>query len=62
MRGIVSLGAPVFNARGDVTLAIGVVGFQGMLDIRDNGAVAQMAKAAAWRLSQRLGYRQDAPR
>jgi len=60
--GIVSVGAPVFDARGEVTLAIGVVGIQGMLDIRVGGTVAQTAKAAAWRLSQRLGYRPDAQR
>lgn len=60
--GAVSLGAPVFDARGDVTLAIGVVGIQGMLDIRVDGPIAQAAKAAARSLSQRLGYRGDALR
>lgn len=57
--GIVSLGAPVFDARGEVTLAIGVVGIQGMLDVRVDGAVAQAATVAARRLSQRLGHRSD---
>lgn len=59
--GVVSLGTPVFDAHGEVTLAIGVVGIQGMLDVRVDGTVAQTAKAAAHRLSQQLGYRNEVP-
>lgn len=57
--GVASLAAPVFNSKNDITLAIAVVGFQGMLDTRPEQAVALALKIAANDLSQKLGYRGD---
>lgn len=55
--GVVSVAAPVFDAAGEITLAIGVVGIQGMLDMRREGPVVAALKSAAQRLSSRLGHR-----
>lgn len=55
--GVAAIGAPVFDHRGEVALAISVVGIQGMLDTGSDGVPARALLAAAQRLSARLGYR-----
>jgi DNA-binding IclR family transcriptional regulator len=54
--GIVAIGAPVFNARKEITLVMSVIGIDGMLDIGRKGLIAQSLQTAANRLSARLGY------
>ncbi|HEY0877992.1 MAG TPA: IclR family transcriptional regulator [Zeimonas sp.] len=55
--GIASIGAPVFDHRGEVVFAMSVVGIQGMLDTSVTGAPARALRAAAQALSERLGHR-----
>ncbi len=55
--GVAAIGVPVFNHRNEVTLAMSVVGIQGMLDTSPEGAPVRELRAAAQRLSARLGYR-----
>lgn len=57
--GVASIAAPVFNSKNDITLAIAVIGFQGMLDTSGEGPVVAALKAAADELSQKLGHRWD---
>ena len=54
--GIVAIGAPVFNARKEITLVMSVIGIDGMLDTGATSQVARTLRAAADRLSARLGY------
>ncbi|MBR9970238.1 IclR family transcriptional regulator [Magnetospirillum sulfuroxidans] len=53
--GVEAVGAPVFNAGGDITLTMLVVGIQGMFDMRPEGQVVRELIAAANTLSERLG-------
>jgi len=53
--GVEAVGAPVFNAAGDITLTMLVVGIQGMFDMRPEGQVVRELKQAANLLSERLG-------
>lgn len=53
--GVESMGAPVFNLKGEMTLVMLIIGMQGRLDLDANGRVATALKAAADRLSGRLG-------
>jgi DNA-binding IclR family transcriptional regulator len=57
--GVEAVAAPVFNHRGEITLAMLVVGVQGMFDVSPDGRVVTKLKAAAAELSQRLGQPQD---
>lgn len=53
--GVEAVGAPVFNAAGDITLTMLVVGIQGMFDMRPDGTIVRELIAAANKLSERLG-------
>jgi len=54
--GVEALAAPVFNFKGEITIAMLVVGVQGMFDMAPDGEVVRALRAAAVNLSQRLGY------
>lgn len=54
--GVAAIGAPVFDRRGEITLAMSVVGIHGMLDTSVCGRPARALKAAAHALSERLGH------
>ena len=54
--GVEAVAAPVFNFKNEITIAMLVVGVQGMFDMRHDGPVAEALKTAAARLSLRLGY------
>lgn len=54
--GVEALAAPVFNFKGEITIAILVVGVKGMFDMDPNGQVVGALKQAAGELSMRLGY------
>lgn len=53
--GVEAVAAPVFNDRNEITLAMLVVGVQGMFDMRPDGEVVKALKDAAAALSLRLG-------
>ena len=53
--GVEALAAPVFNHKGEITLAMLVVGVQGMFDVAPQGRIVGALKAAAAALSERLG-------
>lgn len=57
--GVASIGAPVFDHRGEVILALSVVGIQGRLDTSVAGTPVRALKAAARALSLRLGHRPE---
>src|SRR5690606_30967609 len=57
--GVASIGAPVFDHRGEVILAMSVVGIRGRLDTSVAGTPVRALKVAARALSLRLGYRPD---
>lgn len=54
--GVEAVAVPVFNANREITLAMLVVGVQGMFDARPEGKAVTALKAAASALSVRLGY------
>lgn len=54
--GVEAVAVPVFNANREITLAMLVVGVQGMFDVRPEGKAVTALKAAARALSVRLGY------
>lgn len=54
--GVEAVAVPVFNANREITLAMLVVGVQGMFDVRPEGKAVTALKAAASALSVRLGY------
>ena len=53
--GVEAVAAPVFNFRGEITMAMLVVGVQGMFDMRPEGEVVTRLRAEANALSHRLG-------
>jgi len=53
--GVEALAAPVFNFKNEITMAVLVVGVQGMLDISPEGKVVECLKRHAAALSSRLG-------
>jgi DNA-binding IclR family transcriptional regulator len=57
LQGISAVTVPVFNAANEITLAMSVVGFQGVLDTSLNGPIVSALKASALKLSKKLGYR-----
>jgi DNA-binding IclR family transcriptional regulator len=54
--GVAAVAAPVFNAQGEITLAVLAIGVKGMIDMALDGAVVAALKHSASALSQRLGY------
>ncbi len=54
--GVEAVAAPVFNFKNEITIAMLVVGVQGMFDMRHDGPVVQALKRSAAELSVRLGY------
>lgn len=57
--GVEAVAAPVFNFKNEITIAMLVVGVQGMFDMRPDGPVVAALKKAAESLSLRLGYTGD---
>lgn len=53
--GVDAIGAPVFNFRGEMTLALLVVGIHGMFDMDLSGTTVTALRDAAARLTERLG-------
>ncbi len=53
--GVEAVAAPVFNFRNEITMAVLVVGVQGMFDTQAEGAVVRSLKRHAEALSLRLG-------
>jgi DNA-binding IclR family transcriptional regulator len=60
LRGVGGIAAPVFGIAGTIVAALTLVGIQGTIDVRWNGAVARALKQAADRLSRRLGFTGEA--
>ena len=54
--GVEAVAAPVFNFKGEITIAMLVVGVKGMFDMSPDGEVVSSLKQAAHALSVRLGY------
>jgi DNA-binding IclR family transcriptional regulator len=54
--GVEAVAAPVFNFKNEITIAMLVVGVQGMFDMSLDGAVVAALKRAAADLSARLGH------
>ena len=54
--GVEAVAAPVFNFKGEITIAMLVVGVKGMFDMSPDGEVVNSLKRAANALSVRLGY------
>jgi len=61
LKGVAAVSAPVFNSAGEITLAMSVVGFQGILDTSPDGPVVRALKASALKLSKKLGYQNGYP-
>lgn len=61
LKGVAAVSAPVFNSASEITLAISVVGFQGILDTSLDGPVVSALKASALKLSKKLGYQGGYP-
>jgi flavin reductase (DIM6/NTAB) family NADH-FMN oxidoreductase RutF/DNA-binding IclR family transcriptional regulator len=56
-----ALSAPIFNAKGDMVLALTVMNRADLLDPDWNGPVATALRAAARQLSWRLGFQRSVP-
>lgn len=54
--GVEAVAAPVFNFKNEITIAMLVVGVQGMFDMSLDGPVVAALKRAAAGLSERLGH------
>lgn len=54
--GVEAVAAPVFNFKNEITIAMLVVGVQGMFDMSLDGPVVNALKRAASNLSERLGH------
>jgi DNA-binding IclR family transcriptional regulator len=54
--GVEAVAAPVFNFKNEISIALLVVGVQGMFDMRLEGPVVTALKKASEALSLRLGY------
>lgn len=59
--GVEALAAPVFNFKGELTIAMLVVGVQGMFDMAAEGKVVHALRTAAADLSSRLGHTGQPP-
>lgn len=53
--GVEAVAAPVFNFKNEITMAVLIVGVQGMFDISPDGKVVECLKRTAEALSLRLG-------
>lgn len=58
--GVEAAAAPVFNFKGDISMALVVVAVAGATDMGPRSAAIEALRAAAGQLSQRLGWRQPA--
>ncbi|WP_221930827.1 IclR family transcriptional regulator [Telmatospirillum sp. J64-1] len=58
--GVEAVGAPVFNFKNEITLAMLAVGIHGMFDMDPDGPIVAALRRSAARLSARLGYSQGA--
>ncbi|MBS7348668.1 MAG: IclR family transcriptional regulator [Comamonas sp.] len=58
-RGVEAAAAPVFNMRGDITMAIALVGVEGTLDLSASSSTLAALRHSANTLSQRLGAPQE---
>lgn len=58
-RGVEAAAAPVFNLKGDVTMAIAIVGVEGVMDLSPEGPTLAALRRTAQELSRRLGARVD---
>ena len=54
--GVAAIAAPVFNAKGEITLSVLAIGVKGMIDMSAEGSVVAALRRSASTLSQRLGY------
>lgn len=57
--GVAAIAAPVFNAKGEITLSVLAIGVKGMIDMSAEGSVVSALKRSAKALSLRLGYQGD---
>lgn len=57
--GVAAVAAPVFNAKGEITLSLLAIGVKGMIDMSLDGPVVTALKHSAQALSRRLGYAGD---
>jgi DNA-binding IclR family transcriptional regulator len=55
--GISGIAAPVFDANGDMTLALVALGYSADFDLSLSGRIVGAVKRSARLLSERLGYR-----
>ena len=60
VQGVESAAAPVFNFKNEITMALIIVGVQGMVDISPQGEAVSSLKRHAEALSQRLGAHGEA--
>nr|WP_315463212.1 IclR family transcriptional regulator [uncultured Rhodoferax sp.] len=58
--GVAAVAAPVFNAKGEVSLSVLAIGVKGMIDMSAEGRVVSALKRSAHALSLRLGYQGNA--
>ncbi|MCL2658164.1 MAG: IclR family transcriptional regulator [Betaproteobacteria bacterium] len=59
IRGVEAAAAPVFNFKNELSLALVIIGVEGVIDMEPNGATINALKNAALALSKRLGWRPD---
>ena len=61
VQGVSALAAPIFDYRGEVTLALALFGFSSTFDIDWYGKTATLLRTAAEDISHQLGYIPDSP-
>lgn len=61
IKGVEAVAAPVFNFKNEITMALVVVGVEGMIDINQNSQVLAELKRSAKELSLRLGATREQP-
>lgn len=59
--GLVALGAPIFDYRGELACSIALIGSEGQLDPSMESKDAVMVKDVAMKLSEKLGYGRQGP-
>ena len=59
-KGVEAAAAPVFNFKNEITMALSVVGVEGLIDMTENSPVMRKLKLAAGDLSERLGATRQA--
>ena len=60
-KGVEGVAAPVFNFKNEITMALAVVGVEGVLNLKDDSPVIVEIKRAARELSARLGSTREQP-